>query len=301
MLLVAGYLVESSRARIMEEKWQATLDKYVVEYFHMKDVPKRRNVFKHLSEEQMDLLAREVIDLIKGHMLYGFVSVVNPSRRIQLLDDTPDGYANCLNQCISKMCSIVKAKHRDQGDKPMIDFFFEAGHPTKSTADRVIRDTSHLPERQAFIDVYRSHKFVGKMERILIQTADILAWQFNKFLSDKVRDARQPRKDFISLMDVKTLTIAEQFNKGRRILANDDWKSLNTHPKWDRLLKSAFMEQPPAGTRVDRGNYLIWNWNAPTIEATTIYSKYQDPISGMVINFSYTLAFTYEGFETECD
>ena len=79
-------------------------------------------------------------------------------------------------------------------------YFFEAGHESRSKAEKVIRAVLTNPFAK-MNDVhfgYVAHSFVAKREAAAVQAADLLAWQWATDVRHQM-EGRPRRKDFESL------------------------------------------------------------------------------------------------------
>jgi len=191
VLVVGGYVIRSENARLMEREWRKVLSAFGIDYFHMVDVAPCRNDFERLGMEGCDLLARQMIELIKKYVIQGIATIINPIKAWSYHGDLDSIYATAVENCITMLCGI--AVQSDPNAK--ILFFLEAGHKHQPIANKVINSRiSTLPS-------YSMHSFGKKREVCLLQAADLFVWQLSKYVKDKVNKRRKPRADFRSLVE----------------------------------------------------------------------------------------------------
>jgi hypothetical protein len=210
VMCVSGYLFEKSRRQELDQGWKAVLDKYSLPFFHMVDCAHHQHPFDALPKPDCDLVARQMISLIRNHASFGmgvalvesdYNQVMSGMPRIQLPDDSlaaslpGSAYSYC---CWTALNAIGAWLQRTEfaGD---VAYFFEAGHKHGGEADQIMHRLARVPSlRKTFR--YSGHAFVLKEKVRAIQTADILAWHHatdvKKILSNKPR-----RKDYAALID----------------------------------------------------------------------------------------------------
>lgn len=195
---VGGYLIRADKARQMKKKWQLLLRRFGLPYFHMVDcAPAPGNgVFKKLSSQDRDNVARQCIQLIKDHVAAGFVILMNPKKFDRTLPGhSGDPYAFACESCLMSVDRWLTEKIGPS----RIKFFFEAGSAGQASAmARVAQHGIELPsEHEA------STEFSPKADVPLLQAADLLAWQSTKHIKDAIFNGRKVRKDFLSLIEVE--------------------------------------------------------------------------------------------------
>ena len=81
-----------------------------------------------------------------------------------------------------------------------IDYFYEAGYKDESDAIKIIQSLYNDDWHRNHFKI-ASYSFVDKMYSAAIQTGDILAWQWCKYLKDQNTNRRKPREDLKFLID----------------------------------------------------------------------------------------------------
>src|SRR5688572_16295081 len=73
VLVVAGYMYDKDRALAMERPWRAWREKYGLTHFHMQTCNENTEEFARYSDEECIAIQTEFMDLLKEHVLAGFV------------------------------------------------------------------------------------------------------------------------------------------------------------------------------------------------------------------------------------
>ena len=108
-----------------------------------------------------------------------------------------------------------------------VAYFFEAGSPFQSQANRMMQEVFVLPEeREAFR--YAGHKFVDKAKVRPVQTADVLAWHV---VTDRRREQKGQgrRADFEALL--KCWTLERRITESELGEMRAFWSDLSAHDK----------------------------------------------------------------------
>jgi hypothetical protein len=200
-LIVAGYLFEPESCVTLEREWSAALCGAGVSVFHAKDSAHFLGEFKGMSREERDSLYVGLLGLIKRHVVLG-VAVSVPQDVFDRLK--PKGweakfggaYAVCATLCLQAVGRWCRENSPDE----RVAYFFEAGHESAAEANRFMQ---HVVRHPFLAEEYRynSHTFIPKRDAIPLQAADILAWGWNKELTEgSVRPRKRPtRKSLLSL------------------------------------------------------------------------------------------------------
>jgi len=186
---ISGYFLTSHAATVMDAEWGRVLDKHGIPYFHMVDCAHGSGHFSRKSKEERTEIVMQLIDLIKAHTLEGFSTIVR-GEDFQPSAQRPDVYSSCVASCVMALQVYMKIG-RTQGE---VAYFFEAGHKNKGRA------YSHVAGRLKSSGA--SLEFGTKQQVRLLQAADLLAWHSAKYAKDTLLSRkREPRKDFLSLME----------------------------------------------------------------------------------------------------
>lgn len=200
-LVVAGYVFESENAIVLTRAWQEMLDKYGLPYFHMSGCAPDPGFppFDKLTKAERIAAATEAINLIKKHLTRGIaISVqLDQFRHIPRFNQFETPYTFACWQ------ALMGVRHwaDETGYTGEIAYFFEGGHESQSEANRIITRISNDPILKPLYR-YASHTFVCKHKAMLLQTADILAWQWWHQVDDREgKGIFKLRRDFASLAE----------------------------------------------------------------------------------------------------
>lgn len=203
VLAVAGYVFYEGLARAMEVSWKSMLRRYSLPYFHMVDCAHGAGHYSLLSRDQRIAVATDAIELIKAHTYGGFCALM-PSHRFVSSSEFKSTYSTCVGHCLRQMCAAIdndRALQAALGAEVKLSLFLEGGHRHCSEARVVAKraasasmSTPPLPTSIASIEVG------GKDGHVLLQAADVLAWQCAKYVKNKLGGSRKTRADFCSLV-----------------------------------------------------------------------------------------------------
>lgn len=199
VLCVAGYLYTKDNRLKLDKEWGIALQRFNLPYFHMVDCAHGNLPFDKLSKTNRTAVAKEMIELIKKYMLYGFSVTINETQYDLWRKDKYQLFGSAYTFCCWMMLIAVESWAEKHAYGGKIAYYFEAGHKHQSEANKVLTETVDLPEFR-----YASHNFVEKKFNGAIQSADLLAWQAAKFRKDYL--VRPPRQDFFSLVARDTVT-----------------------------------------------------------------------------------------------
>jgi hypothetical protein len=107
-----------------------------------------------------------------------------------------DPYPVCCHVAMSYLGRLVNLSDSRDG----IAYFFESGHKFASAAHRFMALTDGSPPLKALY-AHRSHAFVPKAQAVQLQSADILAWEWARFVDISViQDKRRMRPSLKALV-----------------------------------------------------------------------------------------------------
>jgi hypothetical protein len=156
---------------------------------------------RKLHMQQRIELEKRVIGIIKRRMEIGIVVAVRPSMWAEVASEDIQNrhghaYAMCAHVCLNFFGDWLGMK----GRKDDAVYFFESGHHHQPEANRLMHKLNHPLNANVKKRLhYSSHSFVEKRKIRPLQAADLLAWQFVKYLKD---EGKRPRRaDFDSLLE----------------------------------------------------------------------------------------------------
>jgi hypothetical protein len=199
VLCVGGFVIDSSSARELDQKWGEMLLQYGLPFFHMTDCAGGYPPFDQLSKQGCIDVATDAIQLIRKLISGGIMTSIYPS---DFKDYAPDhewigsAYSFCVHICLTGVQNWANRR----GCVDDFAYIFEAGHASQSESNRIMNkifSSPQLRQRQRYV----SHTFADKMKVKLLQAADLITWHWyteNKRKLEGVR--RNMRKDTTALM-----------------------------------------------------------------------------------------------------
>jgi hypothetical protein len=226
--------MESEQAKLLAKEWRAVLDTRQLPYFHMVDCAHGSGVFKPLTPQQRIYVASQMIGIIKRRTIAGFAISVNVEQFREMMPEhhlIGSAYSFCATLVIAAIRRWIMTVNYS-GD---MAYFFEAGHPSKSEADRIMTGMFNDPKLRA-LSRYVGHAFVEKKRSAPVQAADLLAWQFYTDARRQVEGHTVHRKDFESLLEhphqVHFVT-PSKMARARELLP---WVSNDSDTEWPEVL-----------------------------------------------------------------
>ncbi len=167
----------------------------------MVDCAHGNEMFSPLTKKQRIRVATDVISIVKRRAAHGFAVSVDIAAFRKMMPSwgpATSPYAFCARCVIDE----IGRWFYKTGFTGKSTYYFEAGHESRSEADRVVGEVLTNPLNKIYgIDYgYVAHSFVLKREAPAVQAADILAWQWATDVKHQIA-GRLRRKDFESLVE----------------------------------------------------------------------------------------------------
>lgn len=208
LFVLSGYVFEKEQAEIFSDDWKSYLKTLELAYAHQVDCVHRSNQYAKLSKEQCDLSARTLIEQIKRRTI-GSVSVgINLKEYNAIIKPKVSSGRRMSAYTFLLMVAVTKATQLISEYDSKVSFLFEAGHPNQSEADRYMAAAMKYPLSETY--PISSYGFYRKDEAIPLQAADMLAWQYRKYLADIAQGKRapdNPRADFRALARLSDIQV----------------------------------------------------------------------------------------------
>jgi hypothetical protein len=193
---VAAYCYFPAKAKKLEKRWRQIMGGRT---FHATDMNCGEGEFKDLDKATSDKMYRALIDAILRYVEFGAVVSVSPrevTARWPRLDGLRTTYALCCTLLVSRI-----AYHLDSlGIKSHVAYIFESGHKYQRETEQFMRSIAISDTSRKDRHHYLSHSFVGKSDATLLQTADLLAWEWCKYTSEVPSQKRPMRKSLQALL-----------------------------------------------------------------------------------------------------
>lgn len=163
---------------------------------HLTDLHARRGAFKDMSPEQAGTMLQAQVRIIRRNsaLVVAFscdlqeIQVILPTTTApgseDLLDGFRTGYATLAHMVLHTLGRMTVPRH----DAPDVNYVFEAGDLNQNQLRRYIdHATSFEPMRRVYNA--RSCVYLEKRQARLLETADVLAWEWGKHVERVRQDA----------------------------------------------------------------------------------------------------------------
>lgn len=198
VLCVAGYVMDSGRARLLDLDWQSVLRRFGLRYFRMSDCAHGRGHFKRLPREQRILIATKMISVVTEHASVGIGATINMEDYARFMVPLPQlggAYSFCARHCLAATQIAIEEDFGIPGD---VAYFFESGHKSQAEANGIMNQVFEDQELRREYR-YASHAFMPKESSSALQAADLFAWQAFTYRKRYLSGNRVFRKDFEAL------------------------------------------------------------------------------------------------------
>jgi hypothetical protein len=173
---IASYCYFPGKAEKLDKLWRKIMGGKI---FHATDMNNRAGDFKGLDPSVSAQMYHKLIDAILKHAEFGVVLSINP-RDVTVEWPGLDGFKTAYALCCTLIVSSISSHLDRLGIKSRVAYIFEDGHRYKSEVERFMNSVSLSSNRYHYL----SHSFVPKDGAILLQTADLLAWEWGKYISE---------------------------------------------------------------------------------------------------------------------
>ncbi len=173
---VAAYCYFPGKAEKLDKRWRKIMGGKI---FHATDMNNRVGDFEGLDPSISDQMYRKLIDAILKHFEFGVVLSLNP-RDVTVEWPGLDGFKTAYALCCTLVVSTISSHLDRLGIKSRVAYIFEAGHRHHSEVERFMNSVALSSNRYHYL----SHSFEPKDSETLLQTADLLAWEWGKYISE---------------------------------------------------------------------------------------------------------------------
>jgi len=189
---VAGYLFTKSQVKAFTAEWMSP------ELFgpyggcHMKELTQKRGRFHRISQPEADRLIKSAVRVISQRIKYGVMISCELPEINALLPSWVDqnnrrynieGFNHPYPVCCHMAMSFLGGRLAHSGSRAEIAYFFESGDDGSSIAHRFMEFADKSPElKQSYR--HHSHTFIAKEKAPPLHAADLLAWEWAKYLDE---------------------------------------------------------------------------------------------------------------------
>jgi Protein of unknown function (DUF3800) len=213
VLVIGGYLFSKEAAEQLTVEWSAVLEENGIRYFHMEEFAPRppKKLYRHLTTESLDALGMAIFGIVKTRVTAGFAVAANTNRSWNFPPHPNDPYAFAFDQFVGSVADHV----RQIDANSLCRFILEKGDSRGDDAIRLLRQKAKLSNDEILRNAEVNY---GIKEKCCpLQAADIIAWQFRKFVVDRVNcPTRKLRKDFRSLLEARRHEFSLFFTNGMK-------------------------------------------------------------------------------------
>jgi hypothetical protein len=198
LFCVAGYAFTKSKVAKFDRDWSKLFGKYGG--CHLRELASRNGRFKGIGDAESERLFKGAVEIINRRMSYGVVISCSLPEIDALLPKWIHGFEHAYPVCCHLVMTQLGMFLADNLRTESVDYFFEDGDEYAGVARDFMSRTLDVPVLKT---LYRhaSHRFVDKTEAIALQAADLLAWEWAKFMDETVKHPkRRTRRSLIALM-----------------------------------------------------------------------------------------------------
>lgn len=200
LLVVGAYLFDTDKAKELEREWWPPVRALGLPYFHMGNCAIGAKEFKHLDGPVRDQLQRELIPLLASKAACGF-TVSFEERHANLLPSSKSLQIKKVNPY--SFCGywlLHNARRWVNENRPgsRIAYFFERGDPGQGQLNSIIGSVFNDEWHKEHFRI-ASFGTLDKRLSAVVQTADVIAWQWAKNRKDHGK--RPARKDLMVLLN----------------------------------------------------------------------------------------------------
>src|SRR5258708_2752761 len=199
---VAGYAFAKPQVKKFDKEWWSIFGAYGG--CHMKELTQRRGRFKTVNPSQAGELLKRGVQIIKRRISFGVTISCDVNEMNALLPTWIGGFQHAYPVCCHLAMHALGNLVRKSGHDDEIAYFFESGDEYSGVAHNFMARAIDTPELKESYR-YGSHSFIGKDKALPLQAADVLAWEWAKYLDETVtRNIRLMRKSLAALLSENT-------------------------------------------------------------------------------------------------
>jgi hypothetical protein len=203
---VGGFAFGHDRAKKACRAWHKLWGDTIC---HMADLNSRRpgTAFEDWTAAQAGTRLEDSVKIINKHASYAVCISCDLSEIERLaprsaargsemyLDGFRCAYATCCHLAMTSLGNII----RENGGMPAVAYFFESGDQYQAESQRFISLATNEPMLKEMY-CHGSHTVADKPDVRLLETADIIAWEWAKH-QDRVRAKQHMRPSLLAMLD----------------------------------------------------------------------------------------------------
>jgi hypothetical protein len=241
VLALAGCIAREEQWLYFAQAWQAMLDEYEIQVFHMSELESLKGEFSGWTEERKRKLIGSVIGIARKWAKNSIASVVLVDEYAQVIPDWAkksaafgDDYNFCFQMCIGQAMGWVDALNPPMPARDQVAFVFDQ----QEKLEGVTRNTfTQIKKFRDVGDRMGTLAFASKKRFLPLQLADFFAYESYKFLDNMVNQSARMKRAPLRILtthgyeftahcftrsDLEVL-VSKYENLGRPAKGNEPW------------------------------------------------------------------------------
>jgi hypothetical protein len=188
---IAGYAFSKLQLQKFDADWTRLFGKY--RGCHMKELVHCEGRFRGIERAEADRLLKEAVRILRKRTSYGAVVSCNLNEMHSLLPRWIHGFEHAYPVCCHLVMATLANAITESGEAHRVDYVFEEGDAYSGCARDFMENTYDCPELK---ESYRhaSHAFLEKSDALALQAADLLAWEWAKFMDESMYQRVRPMR-----------------------------------------------------------------------------------------------------------
>ena len=193
LLILSGYLSQSSQWGIFTEQWRATLNKFNIPYFHMKDFRNGNSkLFRDLSEAKKQELFVRLHKIINDNTLRGFTLSIHSDDFNKITDrEFKNTYGTVYTFCTQQCVQVVHEWAISNKYHEPIAYIYDSGHKHMGQASKEFKEImdDDIVRKKHGVQAF---SFANDKDVLPLQSADMLAYECYHKHRNRHLDANGP-------------------------------------------------------------------------------------------------------------
>jgi hypothetical protein len=219
---VAGIAYGSDSAKKAEREWRSLFGNRIC---HMTDMHGRHGEFANLGDGEGGELLKSAVRIIRRYASYGVAISLNlndiqallPTKAAKgseyILSGFRQAYGIGCHLAMHTLGRMVKV--RGERSEPSVAYIFESGDAFQAQSHQYISASVQKGSVLRDIYSYRSHEYLEKAGARLLESADILAWEWATHI-DRLNKGQHVRPSIEALMGDPDRHVADRVFAGRK-------------------------------------------------------------------------------------
>jgi hypothetical protein len=255
---VAGLAFGRENARKADAEWRELMGDTVA---HLTDLHGRFGDFADYSDDEAGALLKAQVRIIRRYATFEVAYSCNLNEVAELLPtaaDAPHGkepildgfrtpYALCCHMCMHTLGMMIE---NEGATEPKVTYMFENGDEYSAESSRFIDHATKNGLRGIYS--FRAHFYAAKGDARLLETADILAWEWGNHV-DRLKEGRHIRPSIKALIENSDALSADSYHSGRHFARHLTGNPLRWYLRIARALVKATTNEQISAILASRG------------------------------------------------